>query len=278
MPASAAPPRVVDGQSLRDHLLDQIRAAVSADQRTPGLAIVYDGSSAAPRRWTGYKRDACSRAGVRLVSRELYAQANTEAAAEVVRRLDADRDVDAIFLQTPLPAGVDIGKLADQVSPIKDADGLHTRSGSEPASARAALWVLESNDVQLRDARAAILAEPDPMLDSLAALLSLRGATVRSVSSADPTARKVCAQAGILVTAVGEPGVVDDEWLSPEAVVIDAGVLVGGAADGDVDPNAKGMALLCPARGGLGPVTVAALVWRTVELAGIPMRSHTRAL
>jgi methylenetetrahydrofolate dehydrogenase (NADP+) / methenyltetrahydrofolate cyclohydrolase len=275
MPASAAPPpQVVDGGAMRDHLLDQVRVAVSADQRTPGLAIVYDGSSAASHRWTGYKRDACSRAGVCLVSRELDAQASTGAATEVVRRLDADRNVDAIFLQTPLPAGVDVGKLADQVSPIKDVDGLRTRSGSEPASARAALWVLESNDVQLRGTRAAILAEPHPMLDALALLLSSRGAPVRTVSSADPTARKVCAEAGILVTAVGQPGLVDDDWLSPGAVVIDAGVLVGGGADGDVDPKAKGMALLCPARGGLGPVTVAALVWRTVELAGIryPLR------
>jgi methylenetetrahydrofolate dehydrogenase (NADP+) / methenyltetrahydrofolate cyclohydrolase len=275
MPASAAPPpRVVDGGAMRDQLLDQVRAAVSADQRTPGLAIVYDGSSAPSRRWTGYKRDACSRAGVRLVSRELDAEVTTEVAAAVVRRLDADNDVNGIFLQTPLPRGVEVAKLADQVSPAKDVDGLHGGTGAQPnlpASSRAALWVLESNEVQLRDARAAILAGADPMLDSLASLLSSCGASVRRVSPADPIARQVCAHAGILVTAAGQPGLVDDRWLSPGATVIDAGVLVGGGSEGDVDPAANGMSLLCPARGGLGPITVAALIWRTVELAGTPL-------
>lgn len=194
---------------MRDELLDHVRVAVSTSTRSPGLAIVYDGTNAASRRWTGYKRDACSRARVRLVSRELHAEASIEAAAEVVRRLDADRDVDAIFLQTPLPAGVDVGKLADYVSPAKDVDGLHRHSGIEPANARAVLWVLESNQVQLRGALVAILAGPDPTLDSLVSLLSWCGASVRTVSSADPTARQVCAQARILVTAVGQPAVVD---------------------------------------------------------------------
>jgi methylenetetrahydrofolate dehydrogenase (NADP+) / methenyltetrahydrofolate cyclohydrolase len=273
-PSTTPPLRVVDGEAMRDNLLDQVRIAVSASRRSPGLAIVYDRSNLASRRWTEYKRAACRRAGVRLVTLELDATASTEGAAGVVRGLGADLEVNAIFLQSPLPAEVDAAALTQLVSPCKDVDGLHWEVGSGsnlPASARAVLWVLESNDVQLRDTRAVILAAPDPTFEALATLLSSHGASVRTVSWADPAARQVCSQAGVLVTAAGQPGLVDDEWLAPGAVVIDCGVLVGGGADGDVDPAASGMSLLCPARRGLGPVTVAALVWRTAELAGITL-------
>jgi methylenetetrahydrofolate dehydrogenase (NADP+)/methenyltetrahydrofolate cyclohydrolase len=271
--------RVVNGERIRDDLLDQVRVAVSAAQRLPGLAIVYDGSSAPSRRWTGYKRDACSRAAIRLVDRALDAPANTDGAAALVRRLEADPDIHAIFLQSPLPPAVDAAVLARLVSPARDVDGLHWVAGGQPnppASAQAALWVLESYEVQLRDTPVVILGGPDPILDALAALLSSRGASVRTLSPADPAARRACSQAGVLVTAAGEPGLVDDEWLTSGAVVIDAGVLVGGGTAGDVHPQVNSISLLCPARGGLGPVTVAALVWRTVELAGIPLRPQTR--
>src|SRR4029453_17845489 len=188
-PSTAPPMRVVDGQQMRDDLLAQVRAAVSAAQRFPGLAIVYDASSTEARGGTRYKGDACSRAAVRLIARELDALASPDGAAAVVRSLDADPDIDAIFLQSPLPGAVDPDVLAGLVSPAKDVDGLHWVAGrrtSLPASVRALLWVLESSGVLLRDAQVVILASPDPVLDSLVASLTSRGASVRTVSPADP--------------------------------------------------------------------------------------------
>jgi methylenetetrahydrofolate dehydrogenase (NADP+)/methenyltetrahydrofolate cyclohydrolase len=123
-----------------------------------------------------------------------------------------------------------------------------------------------------------LLGGADPILDSLGALLASRGAFVRTVSPSDTAARRVSSHARVLVTAAGQPGLVDADWLSAGAVVIDAGVLVGGGADGDVGHEAveSRVSVLCPARGGLGPVTVAVLLWRTVELAGVPLREQWR--
>ncbi|MEP6527032.1 MAG: bifunctional 5,10-methylenetetrahydrofolate dehydrogenase/5,10-methenyltetrahydrofolate cyclohydrolase [Nocardioidaceae bacterium] len=270
---------MVDGARIRDELIGRVRVAVDAAHRSPCLGIVYDGSSAASRRWTGYKRDACSRAAIRLVARDLDGDASTDAGAAVVRKLDDDPDVDAIFLQTPLPRRVNPVALAQLVSPGKDVDGLHGGLDSVAATAQAALCVLERHEVPLRAERVVILGGADPILDSLGALLAARGALMQSVAPADPAARRVCSQARVLVTAVGRPGLVDADWLSPGAVIIDAGVLIGGGTDGDVAPEAaeSQASLLCPARGGLGPVTVAVLLWRTVQLAGVPLRPETRA-
>jgi methylenetetrahydrofolate dehydrogenase (NADP+)/methenyltetrahydrofolate cyclohydrolase len=278
-PPTARPSRVVDGERIRDELIERVRVAVDAAHRSPCLGIVYDGSSASSRRWTGYKRDACSRAAIRLIARDLDGDARTDAGAAVVRKLDDDPDVDAIFLQTPLPRGVNPVALAQLVSPGKDVDGLNGGLNSVAATAQAALCVLERHEVSLRGEPVVILGGADPILDSLGALLAARGALVRSVSPGDPAARRVCSQARVLVTAIGKPGLVDADWLSPGAVIIDAGVLIGGGADGDVAPEAAESqgSLLCPARGGLGPVTVAVLLWRTVQLAGIPLRPQTRA-
>ncbi len=278
-PPTAMPLRVVDGKRIRDELIERVRVAVDAARRSPCLGIVYDGSNGASRSWTGYKRDACSRAAIRLVARDLDGDASTDAAAAVVRKLDDDPDVDAIFLQIPLPRRVNPVALARLVSPGKDVDGLHGGSDSVAATAQAALCVLERHEVPLRGGRVVILGGADPILDSLGALLAARGALVQSVAPADPAARRVCSQARVLITAVGQPGLVDADWLSPGEVIIDAGVLVGGGADGDVAPGAaeSQVSLLCPARGGLGPVTVAVLLWRTVQLAGISLRPPTRA-
>lgn len=279
MAPPAATPSRVDGERIRDELIERVRAAVDAAHRSPCLGIVYDGSSAASRRWTGYKRDACSRAAIRLVARDLDGDASTDAAAAVVRRLDDDPDVDAIFLQTPLPRGVNPVALPRLVSPGKDVDGFHGGLKSVAATAQAALCVLERHEVPLRAERVVILGGPDAILDSLGALLAARGALMQSVAPADPAAPRVCSQARVLVTAVGQPGLVDADWLSPGAVIIDAGVLIGGGADGDVAPEAaeSQASLLCPARGGLGPVTVAVLLWRTAQLAGVPLHPETRA-
>jgi methylenetetrahydrofolate dehydrogenase (NADP+)/methenyltetrahydrofolate cyclohydrolase len=278
-PPTAMPLRVVDGGRIRDELIESIRVAVDAARRSPCLGIVYDASNAASRRWTGYKRDACSRAAIRLVARDLDGDASTDAAAAVVRKLDDDPDVTAIFLQTPLPRGVNHMALARLVSPGKDVDGLHAGSDSVAATAQAALCVLERHEVSLRGEPVVILGGADPILDSIGALARARGAPVQSVAPEDPAARRVCSRARVLVTAVGQPGLVDADWLSPGAVIIDAGVLVGGGADGDVSPEAaeSQASLLCPARGGLGPITVAVLLWRTVQLAGVPLRPPTRA-
>jgi methylenetetrahydrofolate dehydrogenase (NADP+)/methenyltetrahydrofolate cyclohydrolase len=271
--------RVVNGERIRDDLIERVREAVAVAPRSPCLAIVYDGSGAASRRWVGYKRDACSRAGVCLVVRGLDAQTSTDSAAGVVRRLDADPAVDAIFLQTPLPRGVDPVALARLVSPGKDVDGFDGGSESVPATAQATLVVLERHEVPLRGEPVVILGRADPILDSLSSLLASRGAIVQSVSPEHPTARVVCSRARVLVTAAGRPGLVDADWLSPGVVIIDAGVLIGGGGDGDLAPGAaesKG-SVLCPARGGLGPVTVAVLLWRTVQLAGVSLRSQSSA-
>ncbi len=278
-PPTSTPSWVVDGERVRDELIERVRVAVDAAHRSPCLGIVYDGSSAASRRWTGYKRDACSRAAIRLVARDLDGDASTDAAAAVVRKLDDDPDVDAIFLQTPLPRGVNPVALAQLVSPGKDVDGLKGGLDSVAATAQAALCVLERHEVPLREEQVVIVGGADPILDSLGALLAARGAHVQSVDPADPAARRIGSQARVLVTAVGQPGLVDADWLSRGAVIIDAGVLIGGGTDGDVAPEvAESQAsLLCPARGGLGPVTVAVLLWRTVQLAGVPLHPETRA-
>jgi methylenetetrahydrofolate dehydrogenase (NADP+)/methenyltetrahydrofolate cyclohydrolase len=278
-PPTAMPLRVVDGERIRDELIERVRIAVDAAHRSPCLGIVYDASNAPSRRWTGYKRDACSRAGIRLVARDLDGDASADAVAAVVRKLDDDPDVDAIFLQTPLPCGVNHMALARLVSPGKDVDGLHGGPDSVAATAQAALCVLERHEVSLRGEPFVILGGEDPILDSIGALAAARGAPVQSVAPEDPAARRVCSQARVLVTAVGQPGLVDADWLSPGAAIIDAGVLIGGGAGGDVAPEAaeSQASLLCPARGGLGPVTVAVLLWRTAELAGISLRSQTSA-
>jgi methylenetetrahydrofolate dehydrogenase (NADP+)/methenyltetrahydrofolate cyclohydrolase len=253
-------------------------AALTAAGRPPRLAIVVataDESSA----W--YVRSIAKAAAAAGIVCDIASPAPAEIHG-VLSRLGEDDAVHGIILQTPLPAGVDIGDLAPAIPPAKDVDGANPASlgrlaaglpAFAPATAEAVLALLDHHGVALAGRHAVVVGRSTVVGKPAAHLLLDRDATVTICHSRTSDLAAITRQADVLVAAVGRPGLITPEHVSPGTVVIDVGTnpTADGGLVGDVDPAvAQKAAGLTPVPGGVGPVTTALLLQHTVRAAGGP--------
>jgi methylenetetrahydrofolate dehydrogenase (NADP+)/methenyltetrahydrofolate cyclohydrolase len=253
-------------------------AALTATGRPPRLAIVVataDESSA----W--YVRSIAKAAAAAGIVCDVVSPAPAEIHA-VLTRIGADGDVHGIILQTPLPAGVDAADLVPAIPPAKDVDGANPASlgrlaaglpAFPPATAEAVLALLDHHGVALAGRHAVVVGRSTVVGKPAAHLLLDRDATVTICHSRTSDLAAITRQADVLVAAVGRPGLITPEHVSPGTVVIDVGTnpTADGGLVGDVDPAvAETAAGLTPVPGGVGPVTTALLLQHTVRAAGGP--------
>lgn len=255
-------------------------AAALADAGTaPRLAVVLattDGSAA----W--YVRSiakAAAGVGIDCDVVEPGSGASAAVVRDTVVRLAADPTVHGIILQTPLPPGVDVIEVATAIPPAKDVDGANPESlgrlaaglpAFPPATAAAVLALLDHHDVALRGRHVVVLGRSTVVGKPVAHLLLDRDATVTVCHSRTRSLGEHCRRADVLVAAVGRPGLVTPEHVTPAAVVVDVGTnpTDGGGLVGDVDPVVEAhVAGLTPVPGGVGPVTTALLLEHTVRAA-----------
>jgi len=252
-------------------------AALTAAGRPPRLTIVVataDESSA----W--YVRSiAKAAAAVGIVFDIVSPAATVEEIGTALRRLGEDDDVHGIILQTPLPTGVDVADLAAAIPPAKDVDGANPaslgrlaagRPAFPPATAEAVLALLDHHGVALAGRHAVVVGRSTVVGKPAAHLLLDRNATVTICHSRTSDLAAITRQADVLVAAVGRPGLITPEHVTPRTVVIDVGTnpTADGGLVGDVDPAvAETAAGLTPVPGGVGPVTTALLLQHTVRAA-----------
>jgi methylenetetrahydrofolate dehydrogenase (NADP+) / methenyltetrahydrofolate cyclohydrolase len=252
-------------------------AALTAAGTPPRLAIVVataDESSA----W--YVRSiAKAAAAVGIVCDIVSPAATVEEIGRALRRLGEDDAVHGIILQTPLPTGVDVADLAAEIPPAKDVDGANPASlgrlaaglpAFPPATAEAVLALLDHHGVALAGRHAVVVGRSTVVGKPAAHLLLDRNATVTICHSRTSDLAAITRQADVLVAAVGRPGLITPEHVTPGTVVIDVGTnpTADGGLVGDVDPAVAELAAgLTPVPGGVGPVTTALLLQHTVRAA-----------
>jgi len=281
-----APARLLEGAPIAG----EIRARVASDVaefaathgRPPALAVVVCGRSAPSMVYLERILKACAAVGidsrfVDVAGDDAVTQAAGLAAA--VRELSADPKVSGIIVQMPLPAGISLRVVVDEIDPLKDIDGIHPlnagllRLGYEgfvPATAHAALEMLERSGATIPGSEAVVIGRSPVVGMPVAFMLAKASATVtvchsRTRDLADHTRR-----ADIVVVAAGRPGLVTGAMLKPGAVVIDVGInVVDGKLVGDVDfESAREVAAaITPVPGGVGPLTNALLLAHLVRAA-----------
>ena len=271
-------------------IAEEIRAGVSRDVAAftaeyghpPGLAVVVCGRSAPSMVYLERILKACAAAGIegRLVDipgDDPASQARALGAA--LRTLNADDSVAGIIVQMPLPDGIGIRTVIDAIDPAKDIDGIHPlnagllRLGFEgfvPATAHAALEVLERSGAPIEGAEAVVVGRSPVVGMPVAFMLAKAGATTTVCHSKTRDLAAHTRTADIVVVAAGRPGLITGAMLKPGAVVIDVGInVVDGKLVGDVDfDSAREVAgAITPVPGGVGPLTNALLLAHLVRAA-----------
>jgi methylenetetrahydrofolate dehydrogenase (NADP+)/methenyltetrahydrofolate cyclohydrolase len=223
------------------------------------------------------KRKACAEVGISDFHQHLPASASQEQVAQVIEAYNANPEVSGILLQLPVPAGLDGGALTALIAPDKDVDGLTPVSGGRllqgapglrPNTPVGIIELLDHHSIPLEGARAVVVGRSDLVGKPVALLLLHRNATVTVCHSRTQDLAAACAQADVLVAAVGRPEMIGAEHVKPGAAVIDVGVnRTADGLRGDVDFDAvkDRVGWLTPVPGGVGPMTVAMLLQNTVR-------------
>lgn len=269
--------RLIDGRALAARVRAEAAAAATALPRPPGLAAVLVGDDPASHLYVRIKERACKEAGIAFETRLFPADANEGDVRAAIRELNAAPGIDAILVQLPLPAHLDEHVVIAELDPEKDVDGFHPATirafldGKEdaPVLARAILALIEASGAP-KGGRAAVIGNSAVFVEPVAALLAREG--FETETAVDPeAAEEIAKRADAVVIAVGRPGWLGPEHLKPGAAVIDVGTtrLADGTIVGDADAaRLEGVAsAITPVPGGVGPVTVAFLLQRTVELS-----------
>jgi methylenetetrahydrofolate dehydrogenase (NADP+)/methenyltetrahydrofolate cyclohydrolase len=256
--------------------------------RLPGLAVVRVGDDPASVVYVRNKARAADCAGIRAEVVELPANAGRHALRETLQRIADAPDIDGLLVQLPLPPGYDPEEAQELVPPDKDVDGLHPwnqgllalgRPRFVPATPLGILELLKRHAIPIAGARALVLGRSAIVGRPLATLLGNKGhdATVTVAHSKSRELSALGRAADLIVAAIGRPAFVSPDMVKPGAVVIDVGInrvpdasAAGGSRlVGDVDfaRVAPIAGAITPVPGGVGPMTVAALIHNTLFAA-----------
>jgi methylenetetrahydrofolate dehydrogenase (NADP+) / methenyltetrahydrofolate cyclohydrolase len=306
---------ILDGskiaQDIRREVAAEVKAMTAAGVR-PGLAVVLVGHNPASEIYVRGKVKACEEIGVYSEKLTPTESASTGELLALVKELNHRDDVDGILVQLPLPDHVDAKKVLMAVDPAKDVDGFHPvnvgflstqRPGLVPCTPAGVLEILKRSNIAVAGREAVVVGRSDIVGKPAAMLLLNANATVTVCHSKTHDLPGVCRRADILVAAIGRAGMITRDFVKPGATVIDVGMnTVTDAAEfrrffagnekreesfrkkgsilmGDVHPEVAEIAgALTPVPGGVGPLTIAMLMFNTVKAAKMRRESQVREL
>ncbi|BCK55369.1 bifunctional 5,10-methylenetetrahydrofolate dehydrogenase/5,10-methenyltetrahydrofolate cyclohydrolase [Nocardia wallacei] len=259
---------------------EQRAAALTERGSAPRLVLVVANDDPASGWYVKSLQRAADRLGIACDTVDLGADATAEAIRAELTKLSGDPAVDAVMLQTPLPAGVALDDVSSAIAAGKDVDGVSPLSLGllaaglptfPPATAEAVVELAAHHGIPLAGRHVAVVGRSNVVGKPLAQLLLAENATVTVCHSRTVDLPAVTAAADIVVAAVGRAGLITGEHVREGAVVIDVGTNEGpdGGIVGDVDAaSVRGRAgALSPVPGGVGPVTTALLMRHVVRAA-----------
>jgi methylenetetrahydrofolate dehydrogenase (NADP+) / methenyltetrahydrofolate cyclohydrolase len=268
---------LMDGAGLAARLRERVKEDVD-ELGHVGLATVLVGNDPASEVYIRLKHKAAAAAGIEAIDYRLPTRTGEDELVELVQELNDDDSVDGILVQTPLPAQIDEARIMRTIDPMKDVDGLHPFSAGQlylgrptlvPATPLGVMHLLEEYRIPIAGARAVVVGRSPLVGKPMAMLLLQANATVTIAHSRTEDLARHTLDADLLVAAVGLPEVITADMVKQGATVVDVGITrteVGIV--GDVEPDvAEIAAYLTPVPGGVGPMTIAALLENAVHAA-----------
>lgn len=286
--------QIIDGKEIAEQIKAEIAeqvAHMTADgQRPPHLATLLVGHNGASETYVANKIKACQRCGFDTTDIRLENDCTQAQLLDKIARLNADERIDGILVQLPLPAHIDTQKIIEAVDYRKDVDGFHPINVGRSALGLPAfvaatpagiLELLRRYHIQTDGRHCVVIGRSNIVGRPIATLLARKtpqgNATVTLCHSHTQHIDSICRTADILIAALGHPHFVTVDMVKPGATVIDVGITRmpcptaknGYRLAGDVDFEqvAPHCAYITPVPGGVGPMTIAALMRNTLHAA-----------
>lgn len=273
--------KLIDGKLISTQIKDECRAEV-AKLKAQGveicLAVIQVGDDPASSVYVNNKKKACAYIGIESESYELPETTTEAELLELVDKLNQKDSVKGILVQLPLPKHIDENKIIKAISPKKDVDGFHPESvgalmigqpGFVSCTPNGIIQLLKRSDIEIAGKECVVVGRSNIVGKPMSVLLLRENGTVTVCHSKTQDLKEVCKRADILVVAIGKPKMITKEYVKEGATVIDVGIHrnADGKLCGDVDfDDVKEVAgAMTPVPGGVGPMTIAMLMYNCVH-------------
>lgn len=273
--------QVIDGKKISQEIKDELREKVALLKEAGKeicLAVIQVGSDPASSVYVGNKKKACAYIGIESLSYELPEETTEQELLVLIEKLNADKKVNGILVQLPLPRQIDAEKVIQAIIPEKDVDGFHEKNvgalcigskGYVSCTPLGIIQLLKRSGVEISGKNCVVIGRSNIVGKPMALLLLRENGTVTVCHSRTQNIREITRQADILVVAVGKPKMIDASYIKEGAVVIDVGIhrdennkLCGDVDFADVAPHTSA---ITPVPGGVGPMTIAMLMHNCVS-------------
>ena len=283
--------QIIDGKLISGQIKDELKektALLKEKGIEVTLAVILVGADPASQVYVRNKKRACEYIGYRSLSYELPEDTSEEELLKLIDELNGRKDVDGILVQMPLPKHIDEKKVTLAISPDKDVDGFHPMNvGALCVGDKGFVSCTPAGIIQLLkrgvdgfdiSGKECVIVGRSNIVGKPMALLMLReNATVTIAHSRTKNLEEVCKRADIIIAAVGKAGMITKDYVKPGAVVIDVGInrSEDGKLCGDVkfDEVSEIASAITPVPGGVGPMTIAMLMYNCYEAAIMHMNS-----
>lgn len=275
--------KLIDGKALSASIRTSLRPRAEEFEKTYGrkigLAVILAGEDPASKIYVGNKIKACEEIGIKSYAYYLPADSKEEQIIELIQAVNNDENIDGILVQSPLPSKVNESRVLSYVSPVKDADGFSDINagnmllGNPCAKACTPAGIIElikSTGETIAGKHAVVVGRSNTVGKPAAILLLAENATVTVCHSKTKNLAEYTKSADILVAAIGRKEFITGDMVKEGSIVIDVGMnRENGKLYGDVNfPEAAGKAAyITPVPGGVGPMTVAMLMYNTLDAA-----------
>lgn len=277
--------KLIDGKAVSARVKAQVRDEVSALKEKGvhvGLAVVIVGNNQASRVYVNNKKKACAEVGIESFEYALPEETTQAELLELVDKLNKDNNVDGILVQLPLPEQIDENAVINQILPEKDVDAFHPANVGHimigdysflPCTPAGIMELIADTGIDVCGKKCVVVGRSNIVGKPMAMLLLHSNGTVTICHSRTENLKEVCAEADILVAAVGKRDFITGDMVKEGAVVIDVGMNRNdeGKLCGDCkfDECAEKAGFITPVPGGVGPMTIAMLMKNTVTAAKI---------
>lgn len=275
---------LIDGKQISTEIKNELKEKVTElkQQGINGcLAVIQVGDDAASSVYVRNKKRACEYIGIESCSFELPNDTSEAQLLELIQKLNMDKKVNGILVQLPLPEQIDENKVIASIDPTKDVDGFHPQNvgallsglpGFVSCTPAGVIQLLKRSGISIEGKNCVVVGRSNIVGKPMAVLMLRENATVTVTHSKTQNLQQICKNADILIVAIGKPKFIDASYVKEGAVVIDVGIHrnAEGKLCGDVDfdqvfPVANA---LTPVPGGVGPMTIAMLMYNCVEAMG----------
>ncbi len=268
---------LLDGKKLRDELLIKYKEEIKNNNLKIKLAIIEVGENEASKIYIKNKIKYCSEVGIETKVYNLDNDTNENELIDLINKLNNDKNVTGIILQSPIPTHLDFDKCSSLIDSNKDVDGFTltnvynlylNKKSILPCTVKGIIKLLEHYNIPIEGANVVIVGRGNIVGKPLALALENRNATVTLCHSKTKNLINYTKQADILVAAAGSPNLIKKDMIKKTSVLIDVGVnRIDGKIVGDIDKGVYDIvSYVTPNPGGVGPMTVAMIIDNLIEM------------